>query len=287
MIEYRTLEDIDFSVLHQSFLEAFSDYEVQLDLSMSQLAETLKRRGYDPKASICAVEGDKVVGFLLNAIRQWDGVRTAYDTGTAVIPNYRNQGLSSAMFQQALQRLRELDVDQYLLEVIQSNTPAIHLYEKQGFTVARTLECYRLDALKDALPSNREVEALPFISNAQWQAFQTFWDKQPSWQNAIDSIQALPNAFAYSVVKAEGVIVGYGVVDLLSGDVPQIAVAKAHRGKGIGSALIADLMRRTQATRISLVNVDEHNTSMQQFLQKVGATMAVKQYEMVLELTSR
>ena len=140
MFIYDTVENTSIEELHSTFLEAFSDYQVKMELPLLKLQQMLKRTGYVAKASIGAFEENVLVGFLLNAVRQWNGKLTAYDTGTAVIPDYRNHGITSNMFLYAKELLKKMQVKQYLLEVIQSNTSAVNLYKKQGFEILREFE---------------------------------------------------------------------------------------------------------------------------------------------------
>lgn len=53
-----------------------------------------------------------------------------------------------------------------------------------------------------------------------------FWDFKPSWQNSIDSSNAVSDTFIYSIVKVNDDIVGYGIIDKKTGAIPQIAVDK-------------------------------------------------------------
>ena len=57
-------------------------------------------------------------------------------TNIATAPDHRGQGLGAAVMTALLQRARELELCEISLEVRESNTPAIALYEKFGFTVA-------------------------------------------------------------------------------------------------------------------------------------------------------
>jgi ribosomal protein S18 acetylase RimI-like enzyme len=106
----------------------------------------------------------------------------------------------------------------------------------------------------------------------------------PSWQNSIDSINAAADTFKYSIVSIEDTIVGYGIIDIITGDIPQIAIDKNHRGKGIGKSIFADLFKSTEADSIKVLNVDSKSTAMKNFLLKLGFEQNVKQYEMSLKL---
>lgn len=244
----------------------------------------LKRTGCALEASIRAFEENVLVGFLLNAVRQWNGKLTAYDTGTAVIPNYRNHGITSNMFLYAKELLKKMQVEQYLLEVIQTNTSAVNLYKKQGFEILREFECFALDKNNCKLPAIHNVKHINIITEDLWQELMKFWDFKPSWQNSIDAINAVPDNFIYSIVSMGDAIVGYGIIDKKTGDIPQIAVDRNFRNKGIGKSIFIDLLNNTEADNIKVLNVDSQSVAMKNFLMKLGFKINVKQYEMALKL---
>ncbi len=315
MFIYNTLENTTLEKLHQAFVAAFSDYQVKMDIPVSKLQNMLLRRGYVAGASIGASMGtstsDVLVGFLLNGVRNWEGKLTAYDTGTAVIRDFRHQGITSSMFQQALKILDSLKVEQYLLEVIRTNTSAVQLYKKLGFEVTREFDCFSMEKVSHKLKSDKfsldktgvdkfnldtkmdmvgldniylmEV-SVDKIDNEMWKSLQYFWDFNPSWQNSIDSINAVPNSFACYIAKSGSQIIGYGVLDKKTGDIPQIAVDKFYRRKGIGGSMLSYMMNGTEADKISVLNVDSQCESLKGFMLNEGFEPNVSQYEMLYPL---
>ncbi|MBU5299167.1 GNAT family N-acetyltransferase [Clostridium sporogenes] len=284
MFSYDTLENISIETLHRTFLNAFSDYQVKMDLTILKFQYMLQRRGYVAKASMGAFNDETSVGFVLNGVRNWDGKLTAYDTGTGVIETYRKQGITSNMLLNVRQLFKEMGVEQYLLEVIQSNTSALQLYKKQGFKILRELECFHLDKNKYNPITTYKVEHVNMINSNEWRELTEFWDFVPSWQNSIDSINAVSDAFIYSIVRLDDNIVGYGVIDKKTGDIPQIAVNKNYRRKGIARSILTDLMKNTESYNINVINVDGESRSMKDFLLKLGFECGVSQYEMILKL---
>lgn len=284
MFNYDTLENIGIETLHKTFLNAFSDYQVKMDLPILKFQYMLQRRGYVAKASIGAFNDDILVGFVLNGVRNWDGKLTAYDTGTGVIETYRKQGITSNMLLNVRQLFKEMEVEQYLLEVIQSNTSAFQIYKKQGFKILRDFECFHLDKNKYNPITTYKVEHINMVNPDDWRELKGFWDFVPSWQNSIDSINAVSDAFIYSVVRLNDSIVGYGVIDKKTGDIPQIAVNKNYRCKGIASSIITDLIKNTESNNINVINVDGESKPMKDFLLKLGFEYGVSQYEMILKL---
>src|SRR5687767_15983602 len=137
MIAYRLLSNADFDSLHECFLTAFSDYEVDMRMSREQFRQRLTRDGIRLEISSGAFDGDRIIGFCMNAVGQWQGKSTAYDGGSAMIPEYRGRGIATEMFAFLEPKLKEAAVVQYLLEVLTSNVRAATLYRKLGFVETR------------------------------------------------------------------------------------------------------------------------------------------------------
>ncbi len=284
MFDYKTLENTIMETLHKTFLNAFSDYQVKIDLPFWKFQGMLERRGYDSEVSIGAFENQELVGFILNGFRNWNGKLTVYDTGTGVIGEYRKQGVTSNMLLNIRELLKEKEAEQYLLEVIQSNTSAIQLYKKQGFEIIRHFACFQLDKNKYNPMTTYKVEHINKIDTTNWKHLIDFWDFTPSWQNSIDSINAAPDTFIYSVVRFDDTIVGYGIIDKKTGDIPQIAVNKHYRHKGIARSIVTDLLENTESYKVGVLNVDDQSKSTKDFLLKLGFEDVVGQYEMILKL---
>jgi ribosomal protein S18 acetylase RimI-like enzyme len=117
-----------------------------------------------------------------------------------------------------------------------------------------------------------------------WDLLQTFWDFEPSWQNSVDSVTAVPETLAAVAAMAEGRVVGYGIVEPRTGDMPQLAVDPAWRGKGIGRALLGALAGQTEAENLVVLNVEETSDAANAFAEAVGLAPYTAQYEMLLEL---
>lgn len=118
MFEYRSLENVGIEQIYNTFIKAFSDYQVKVYDSLDNFIHRLNYEGYNGKASIGSFENGKLVGFMLNGIRKWNGQITAYDMGTGIIKQYRNKGLTTNMFSKVKSNLIDMGVNQYLLEVI-------------------------------------------------------------------------------------------------------------------------------------------------------------------------
>lgn len=284
MCEYRSLENISLEVIYETFIEAFSDYQVKLDLSFIKFKNMMVRRGFVPKMSIGIFDNDRLVGLILNGVRVWNGKMTAYDLGTGVIAEYRKRGLTGEALKVVKKLCREKGIEYYLLEVLQGNTGAVELYKKSGFKITREFDCYILkkgsiESLKDI-----EIRKIELFSDEQWGEIEKYCDYSPSWQNSVDSIKACPDKFCYYIVNVENDIAGYGVIEKITGDIPQIAVRKEYRNQGIGRSILNEMVKNTEGNQVKLLNVDCRDEGTKQFLLKAGAVKYVSQYEMVLNL---
>ena len=284
-IEYRTLDTPTLEETHAAFCEAFSDYVVKMDMPFWKFEMMARRRGYDPSISMGAFSGDRMVGFILNGLRQWDGRPTAYDTGTGVVPEFRKQGITTSIFQSLVDLLGKRGVEAYLLEVIKENDPARELYLKQGFRIVREFSCHlgKVEDLRTVAGPAIALDPTP-IGDLDWDSMAPMWDFVPSWQNSVESVMAVPETFEVVVARVEGEVAGYGIVEPRSGDVPQVAVAPGHRGKGVGRAIMGGLAGLAEAENLVILNVEEGSGPMGDFATALGMELFTDQYEMVLDL---
>ena len=122
MITYRLLSDEDFDSLYDCFLAAFSDYEVDMQMSRDQFRQRIVRDGVRLEMGAAAFDAERMIAFCINGVGVWQGTETAYDAGTGVVREYRGRGIGKELFAFVTPRLK--DVKQYLLEVLTTNTPA-------------------------------------------------------------------------------------------------------------------------------------------------------------------
>jgi ribosomal protein S18 acetylase RimI-like enzyme len=280
----RFLTDGDFSSIHRAWLEGFGDYAVRLELSEEQLREMIRRRGYVPEASAGVFEGTRLVAFTLNGLGTWNGRPTAYDTGTAVVPEYRRRGLGREMMQAIVPQLCSRGTETYLLEVLEENRGAVALYEREGFTLSRRLRCFTLEhsALKTGTHGSH-VELRE--ARTDWDAFAAFWEWQPSWQNSIASISRSRAMHRTIAAYAGPSCVGYAVVFPETQDLAQIAVAGHSRHRGVGMKLLRAAIDAIPAGRpLRILNIDAGASGVIDFLLHAGARPLVDQLEMTRAL---
>lgn len=286
MYLFTTLDKINKKIIYESFIEAFSDYSVNIFLPYEDFEKMLIGKGFNSEISIGLFHEEKLIGFILNGKREWNGKETAYDMGTALLPSYRGYGFSKKMIKEILKLLKEKNVEQYLLEVIQDNKNAFELYKAHDFKISRDFSVFQLKK-NSCIPSASipyKIETVSEISDNMWEIFKTFWDFSPSWQNSINSVKAVKEIFSYVVVKDKNNIIGYGIIEKNSGKIPQLAVDKNYRNKNIGKNIINRLTSCTDGDFIKFINIDRKCENIEKFLKSLNFEISSLQYEMMLEI---
>jgi ribosomal-protein-alanine N-acetyltransferase len=72
-------------------------------------------------------------------------IRKGHIISIAVLPAYRRARIGSELVKKALEALREMNADECYLEVRTTNEIARSLYEKLGFSLARSVPHYYAD----------------------------------------------------------------------------------------------------------------------------------------------
>lgn len=285
-MEIKSLNKVHFDTIYKAFEQAFADYEMQLD--KTQLQVMLKRRGFNPDLSFAAFDKDEVVAFTLNGIGHFNGVPTAYDTGTGTLKQYRGKGLATKIFEYSIPYLKAANIKQYLLEVLQYNTKAVSVYSKLGFEVTREFNYFvqESQAIRNKVKTMDFSHSIRMINVNEYAFVSDFWDFQPSWQNNIESINRASEDFVSLGVFTEDKLVGYCVFEPSSGDITQIAVDHYNRRKGIASLLLREVIQLNKNVSIKIINTDIRCSSVTSFLKAKNIDIKGKQFEMTKNLVS-
>lgn len=278
--EIRSLSGISWDELYACHSEAFRDYPFQW--SREALIRTVRRRGFDPALSFGAFQNSTLVSFTWNGLGNFNGLKTAYDTGTGTIGAVRNKGLASRIFSYAVPILQSAGVKNYLLEVLAENKSARSVYSRMGFEVSRTFHCFRTEAAGWHVPARscpREVE-FKKIDFSWKDTMVKMHDFQLSWQNNFQALLKEPSHFVVTGAFLSDRLVGYGMIESDGGDIPQLAVSHDLRGKGIGTELMRHLRALNRFGTVKIVNVPSDQEHILKFIKRCGMSEIAVQYEM-------
>jgi GNAT superfamily N-acetyltransferase len=208
-IDIRRLSESSFAESLQLWNEGFQGYFVDLTMSLERYLDRLHGDGISPRHSLVALCDGKPAGFLLNAIRNNNGQKVAWNGGTGISPEFRRKGVGKELVRAALELYRTESVLSASLEAIDSNKPAIELYQQFEYDVTERLvllkcdgpiqrELFTSDAFTTQVRSPAEISSLHFYRHdSAWQA---------QWQSVIEKRGA-----ALVVRDAANVCVGYAL----------------------------------------------------------------------------
>ncbi len=279
----RFLSSEHFSRLYDTFIEAFSDYVFPFALTETQFKNHINLNGVDLTRTVGYEESNRLLGFSLNGFGTWNDRPTVYDAGTGVVPFARRKGISRAMFDFMLPIFRSEGIEQFLLEVITTNTPAINLYDKLGFRSARELLLLQCDGeITPAAGSDLPGLQIREIADPNWTELRGFWDGDPSWQNSISSVMRSRTIKRMLGAYLGDKCVGYIVFSGTFGRAAQLAVHRDHRKRGIGTALLMKMQQDTASGySLQIINADRSLENTIEFFLKRGFYERLSQYEML------
>ena len=278
------LDRVSRQQIHKTFQEAFSDYVMDMSsLTEERLLVRSAKNGVDWEASVGAFDGERMVGFTLIGIDEWQGGMGAFDAATGIVPDFRGQGLASAMFEHALPGLRNRGVETFVLEVIKDNESAIRAYRKAGFEISREFKCFELQVAElRSGPSDADSFQIRPVDRHVVSSLAECAEWPPSWENSFAAIDRLQDELIVVGAFDEDKCLGAAAYTPLFNWVLTILVGPSHRRQGVGSALwgvlVRSLPREVEAVR--LLTVEATDDGMLGFLSGLGFEPLVDQYEM-------
>lgn len=285
---YKNLVNVSFAELHKTFVDAFADYAVDMSYMTPHVIQSRAiKNGYDPASSVGVFENENLVGFTLVGIDKHFEKPAAFDIMTGIIKDYRGQGIASQMFDFIKPTLKKKKIQQFFLEVLQENNAAIRAYQKTGFKITRSLECFIMDT-KNFKPTQESRIPLKYkkLSIADIDDFETFSDWTPSWENSSNAIKNIPDetiifGAEYSINKV-GLIVYYPLLNWIMA----LQIDPKYRKMGVGSALIGKLLDKIngETERIKFLNIQSEDEDLISFLKASGFELMTSQFEMIYEL---
>lgn len=117
-----------------------------------------------PRTFLIAEVNGKTAGYIMcrveRALSKFNRLsfkKAGHVISIAVLPEYRRRGIAASLLERALKALKEdYGCEEVYLEVRISNSPAISLYQKLGFTVIKVSKRYYIDG-EDAYVMARKL----------------------------------------------------------------------------------------------------------------------------------
>lgn len=271
----RLLSNEDLNPLYRTFTSSFANNEVRFQPSLDDFNYRIhKKLLLDMEISAAAFDGDEMVGFILHSSNLYEGIPTAYNGGTGVLPGFRNQQVAGQVYDFLIPRIQQKSLARILLEVVETNIYAIALYEKIGFTFKRRFKCYKKVKQLDDKP---EVEV---IEGDMKDVDFSFVDFNPCFIDSGDQLKR-GNEQVLLAKDESGNSIGHLIMQPHLGRISQIAVSRIHRHNHVGLSLIRKAQAYTEK-HLFIMNIPEEEIGFDAFLKACGFENQVNQFEMEL-----
>lgn len=278
-MELQNLYNTSINTIHKAFIDAFSEYEVKIDMPIEKLNEILLTRDYSPLLSIGCFEDGRLLGFVLTGYRSIDNKKCGYDVATGVIKEYQNKYIGSILLKELMNSIKRNGIDQFQLEILEKNIAARKLYEKNGFSITRRLRCYEKELLDNSIGKipyevSHDSELLRSVDEIDYVSF------KPTWQNSLRAFYKNRDKYHVISLLDNDVIVGYGIIHKERRDVLQVGVKEIYRNKGLEETLIKEMANVVSKNKVTLLNIED-KSYIQNKLEENRYNNFTNQYEMV------
>jgi ribosomal protein S18 acetylase RimI-like enzyme len=282
-MRFTLFEDSNLFDLHTCFEKSFSDYAVPFKLSF----ESFRRRIYEKtninaQYSVLIWDEKKLIGFILHSSCFYQNEACIYNGGTGVLQEYRGMGLVKKAYEWIIPTLKSDGISSITLEVIQSNLPAIFLYSSLGFEQSKSFDCFKMT--KEISANTKDIKV---VSNDVWNLnkYSALQQYQPSFIDQNESL--IHNAENELILEAyqNETMSGYAVFQPRIARISQIGWLDCEKDQEIVLSLLKSLEKRTFGKiPITLMNINNSNETIINFLRSIGFETTVKQFEMILKL---
>jgi ribosomal protein S18 acetylase RimI-like enzyme len=258
-LELRSARELGLAEYTALFNAAYEGYLVPFHLDEPTAAAMIDAFDLDADASRIAYREGAAAGLGNLGIRGEDG----WIGGVGVVPAARRSGVGETLMRALHDQAQERGMRRVWLEVIVENTAAFALYEKLGYRTVRDVEVWSLPLSVSERSDAEDVAA----EEAHARVRQLGREREP-WQRADRTLDH------YADTRGLVTRTGAAVYRQPGDNVQLLQIA------GEAEPLLRALRVRGP---VSMLNLPEDDPAATAF-RSLGATVAVRQHEMLLEL---
>lgn len=269
-MEFKSLAALSLEEIIDCFLASFAGYSVKMPEDVEYWRDRFKAARVDYNLCFGAFAEGQLVGFIINGIDHFQGKKTAFNTGTGVVPKYRGNQLVDKIYDYAIPILKEYKVSHLALHVIDDNDRAIRVYERIGFNNLKKVYNYSISLVKekDATPlrtsSFDEIEKLD----------NPFHDTYP-WDSTKEAMKIARQVYnSYILENEDNQVIGFACINPKSGFIAQLETYDLTHL----NLLLKGLSQKYTNVRIG--NVDGGRQEYRAELKRLGFKNTINQFEM-------
>ncbi|WP_168194534.1 GNAT family N-acetyltransferase [Antarcticibacterium arcticum] len=273
-MEIRNLAKTPIETIVECLIQSFEGYFVQLPSNTDYWEDRFRNARVDLRYSFGMYEKNRLVGFIINGIDNFNGQSTAFNTGTGVLPAYRGNKIVDKLYEFAFPLLREKGVTHCRLEVIEDNSKGIRVYERIGFNITRKLFCY-----KGKINDSENRLRIEKMASGEI-GLNDFGDEELySWDHTRDAIVAAGKHYdTYIVYKDNQQQAGYFTINPEMGYLARIGKTFSGTYKELIGAV------KQIASEVKVNNVCESRTQLRTHLVDAGLVNFINQFEMEMKI---
>jgi len=276
MIEIMPLAGVPIEAITDAFNAAFSDYELPFTATPAYLRGRFAASGVRYDLSYGAFDGNRLIGFMINSADDYDGVKAAFNAATGIIPDCRGHGLIYQIANAAMAELAKNGIQKYMLEVLQTNERAIHIYEKLGLRITRNFFCYT-GTPKLRPDAKHGVMVVP-VADFTNELADFPRDRMPSWENSDAAILRGAADIEVAYISEDGVIAAYIIFHRTGGLIRRLRVRPEYRRRGFATTLVKYVWERFG--KVTVNNIDQNDETAAAFWSASGLRLYARQYMM-------
>ncbi len=283
-LKLRFLKAGDLPKMYRSFKSSFADYSIPFSLTYPEFEKKfVEKLNINFGLSPAAFDNDELVAFIFTSTNYYQGLYTAYNGGTGVLPEYRGNRLVTKLYNFSLPVFKAHNLKQCVLEVLTNNNRAIKAYEGVGFVKTKYYNCFKLDTgILDN--TNQGYEGFKVAQKPNWVDYVRCLDHLPSFLDTESMINENLKNETVVEYRQNGSVLGYAIFQPVPGRISHLAVHREHRRQGIGTKLLSYIHASSKNQRLSIINIDRAAVGMKSFLIKLGFKNQIDQHEMVLPI---
>ncbi|MNE39627.1 putative acetyltransferase [compost metagenome] len=281
MITFKSLSELTIKEMSDLWNNAFEGYYTNIKMPLERFVARTVNEGLSFEHSFACYVGDEAAGIIMNGFRESNGSTIAWNGGTAIVPQFRSQGVGQAMLQNNTEFYDRFGVEAAYLEAISHNQKAIHIYEKAGYELIEKLfvmSCEQMNPIENT-GSDRYQIAKGFPADVLTLAFYEpaeVWQAQ--WQSLKDG--------ASIIVYDQGEAVGFaqyrrtlGVSGVLSGITLARCEAAPDRedGESIMLAALQEIWRSEPDCKRAALNIRAKDHVLVDLLKRMNFETSIEQ----------
>jgi GNAT superfamily N-acetyltransferase len=271
--------ELPLRLIAELFTASFAGYPIPVQVDAESLARMVCAVSIDLAASRVLVSDGEPAAFLLAGCRGLSQRVAAM----GVLPEHRRRGHGRLLMEAAVANAGQRGFRRLLLEVIESNEPAVTLYRTLGFEITRRLVGFKREADVNQ-PEPDEVDPLSEVDPGKV-AKLVAWEGDPSlpWQRSAETLFALqPPVSAFRLGTGAFAIVNE--IDEMTVRIEAVLVPRAKRLQGWGTRILKALLVRYPGRAWSVVETLPEELADRLLLANGFQRSEIAQLEMVLDL---